>query len=94
LKSSKKTHPLLLREISLELSLDVRTDGQNSKWAQRLHAHDRDISSNDTSTIKFDHMLRTLAYRSEDIYKRLTPLELKAREEMEVDIQSRVSYYC
>jgi len=82
---------LLLREISLELSLNVKTDGQSSKWSQRVYAHDRDIMCNDTTTIKFDHMLRTLAYRSEDIHKRLTPLELKAREEMEVDIQSRVS---
>lgn len=64
--------------------MEVKTTGQNSNWSQRVPDMAPDIT--------FENMLKTLAYRTEDIYKRLTPLELKAREEMEIDIQSRVSY--
>lgn len=84
-KYSKKDHSLLLREITLELSLEIRTTGQNLSWSQRVS----DMAPD--TPVTFENMLKTLAYRTEDIYKRLTPLELKAREEMEIDIQSRVS---
>ena len=89
-KYSKKEHSLLLREIALELSLEVRTTGQNSNWTQRVS----DMAPD--TPVTFENMLKSLAYRTEDIYKRLTPLELKAREDMEVDVQSRVSHkpYC
>ena len=81
---------MLLREIALELSLEVRTTGQNSNWTQRVS----DMAPD--TPVTFENMLKSLAYRTEDIYKRLTPLEFKAREEMEVDIQSRVRHklYC
>ena len=84
MKYSKKNHSLLLREIALELSLEVRTTGQNSNWSQQVS----DTASD--TLVTFENMLKSLAYRTEDIYKRLTPLELKAREEMEIDVQSRV----
>lgn len=84
MKYSKKESSLLLREIALELSLEVKTSGQNSNWSQQVS----DIAPD--TPITFENMLKTLAYRTEDIYKRLTPLELKAREEMEIDVQSRV----
>lgn len=89
-KYSKRGHSLLLREVALELSLEVKTTGQNSNWSQRVS----DMASD--APVTFENVLKTLAYRTEDIYKRLTPLELKAREEMEIDIQSRVRYkpYC
>lgn len=85
--SSKEDHSLLLREIAMELSLEIKTTGQNSNWSQ----HVSDTAGPETS-ITFENMLKTLAYRTEDIYKRLTPLELKAHEEMEIDIQSRVRH--
>ena len=66
--------------------MEVKTTGQNSNWSQRVP----DMAPD--TPITFENMLKSLAYRTEDIYKRLTPLELKAREEMEIDIQSRVSY--
>jgi len=76
----------LLREIALELSMEVKITGQNSNWTQQVSDATPD------TLVTFENMLKTLAYRTEDIYKRLTPLELKAREEMEIDIQSRVRY--
>ena len=66
--------------------MEVKTTGQNSNWSQRVP----DVAPD--APVTFESMLKTLAYRTEDVYKRLTPLELKAREEMEIDIQSRVSY--
>lgn len=86
MKYSKKGHSLLLREIALELSLEIRTTGQNSNWSQQVS----DMAPD--TPVTFENMLKTLAYRTEDIYKRLTPLELRAREEMETDVQSRVRY--
>ena len=70
--------------------MEVKIMGQN--WTQQVS----DATSD--TPVTFENMLKTLAYRTEDIYKRLTPLELKAREEMEIDIQNRVRYmhylYC
>ena len=66
--------------------MEVKITGQNSNWTQQVSDTTPD------TLVTFENMLKTLAYRTEDIYKRLTPLELKAREEMEIDIQSRVRY--
>ena len=64
--------------------MEIKTTGQNANWSQRV----TEIATE--TPITFENMLKTLAYRTEDIYKRLTPLEVKAHEEMEIDIQSRV----
>jgi hypothetical protein len=81
---------LVLREVHHELELGISPDQDQLLTEERQE----ETHSEHQPVVLFSNVLRVVAYKAEDISRRLTPNELKERVLLEQSIQNEVATRC